>query len=80
MARTKIPLLKNYRFEFKHLLVLLLVIVTFQIIVSYIHKTSLENLLYNTQDWYQLDSAERLANITATSLELLLETTISQHN
>jgi signal transduction histidine kinase len=79
MAPTKIPLLKNYRFEFKHLLVLLLVIVTFQIIVSYIHKTSLENLLYNTQDWYQLDSAERLANITATSLELLLETTISQH-
>jgi hypothetical protein len=56
------------------------VIASFQIIVSYIHKTSLENLLYKTQDWYQLDSAERLANITATSLELLLETTIRQHS
>jgi len=80
MARSWFPLLKNYRFEFKHLFVLLVVIASFQIIVSYIHKTSLENLLYKTQDWYQLDSAERLANITATSLELLLETTIRQHS
>ena len=80
MFRNKFLIFKNYRFEFKHLFVLLMVMVSFQIIVSYIHKTSLEKLLYNTQDWYQLDSAERLANLTATSLELLLETTIGQHS
>jgi len=80
MVENKLPILKNYRFEFKHLFVLLIIIASFQILVSYIHKTSLENLLYNTQDWYQQDSAERLANLTATSLELLLETTIRQHS
>jgi signal transduction histidine kinase len=80
MVKNKFPILRNYRFEFKHLFVLLIVIASFQILVSYIHKTSLENLLYNTQEWYQQDSAERLANLTATSLELLLETTIRQHS
>ncbi|GAB4366172.1 MAG: hypothetical protein Kow0042_05850 [Calditrichia bacterium] len=65
----------QYHFQFKHLLVLLFILVIFQIAVSIVHKISLQNLLVKTQDWYQRDSAERLANLTATSLELLLETT-----
>lgn len=65
----------QYHFQFKHLLVLLFVLVLFQIAVSIVHKISLQNLLVKTQDWYQRDSAERLANLTTTSLELLLETT-----
>ncbi len=67
--------LRQYHFEFKHLLVLVIIIIFFQIIVSVIHKSSLQNLLFKTQDWYQQDSAERLANLSATSLELLMETT-----
>jgi len=65
---------KMYHFEFKHLLVVLVILVFFQILVSFIHKGSIQNLVLNTQDWYQQDSAERLANLSATSLELLLET------
>ncbi|NIW80448.1 MAG: histidine kinase, partial [Calditrichae bacterium] len=65
---------KQYHFEVKHLLVIFAILVFFLILVSFVHKTSLQELLVNTQDWYQQDSAERMANLTATSLELLLET------
>ncbi|MGE5679712.1 MAG: histidine kinase, partial [Bacillota bacterium] len=65
---------KRYRFQFKHLTVLFVILIAFQIILSFVHKASLQNFLVKTQEWYQRDSAERLANITTTSLELLLET------
>jgi hypothetical protein len=54
---------KKYHFEFKHLLVVLVVLVFFQLLVSIVHKSSIQNLLLKTQDWYQQDSAERLANL-----------------
>ena len=65
---------KQYHFELRHLLVVLIVLVFFLISVSIVQKSSLQKLLNKTQDWYQQDSAERLANLSATSLELLLET------
>lgn len=66
--------IKQYHFEWKHLLVLFVILIIFQIVVSYIQKITIQDLLYQTQDWYKQDTAEKLANITATSLELLLET------
>jgi len=66
--------LKGYHFEWKHLLVLFIILIFFQIIISFIHKISLDELQTETQDWYKRDSAEKLAGLTATSLELLLET------
>lgn len=66
--------LNEYHFEWKHLLVLFIVLIFFQFIVSYINKISLQKVLLETQDWYKQDSAEKLANLTTTSLELLLET------
>jgi hypothetical protein len=71
---------RSYPFQVKHISVLFIIIVAFQIIVSILHKTSLEKFLHNTQTWYQQDSAERLANLTATSLELLLETKGQEQN
>jgi hypothetical protein len=71
--KSRVFLLKGYRFEFRHLLVVLISLIFFQILVSIIHKTSLQNLLLKTQDWYQRDEAERMANLSTTSLELLLE-------
>lgn len=53
--------------------VLLIILIAFQIILSIIQKTSLENFLDKTQNWYQRDSAERMANLNTTSLELLVE-------
>jgi len=70
---------KEYHFEFKHLIVILIALIIFQIIISFIYKTSLQDLLIKTQEWYQRDSAETLANLTSTSLELILATTAIQH-
>jgi len=72
--------LKKYRFEIKHLTVLFAVLIFFQVILSIIHKASLHKLLISTQEWYQKDSAEHLANITSTSFELLYETIRSRHD
>jgi hypothetical protein len=66
--------LRKYRFELRHLTILLIVLIIFQLIITALHKISLQNFVVKTQEWYQKDSAERLANLTTTSLELLLET------
>ncbi|MFA3782214.1 sensor histidine kinase [Melioribacteraceae bacterium 4301-Me] len=66
--------LKKYHFELKHLTVLFAGLIVFQLVLSIIHKTSLRNFVENSQEWYQKHSAERLANLTTTTLELLLET------
>lgn len=64
---------RQYHFEFRHLTVLFVILFAFQLIVSFINKASVKNFIGKTQDWYQKDSAEELANMTATSIELLLE-------
>jgi len=66
--------IRNYQFDLKHVTVLFVILLVFQLVVSILHKASVEKFLTRTQDWYQQDSAERLANLTTTSLELLLET------
>lgn len=64
--------ISKYRFEFRHITVLLVVLISFQIILSFIQKSSLSSFLNKTQVWYQRDSAERMANLSTTSLELLV--------
>lgn len=71
--------LTKYRFEFRHLTLLFGILIGFQILISLVQKTSLQNFLLKTQEWYQKDSAERMANLTATSLELLIETSKSNY-
>ncbi|MFO7524480.1 MAG: ATP-binding protein [Ignavibacteriaceae bacterium] len=66
--------LREYHFEFKHLTVLFIIIFAFQLIISLINKASVRSFLQSTQEWYQKDSAEEIANLTTTSLELVLET------
>ena len=64
--------ISKYRFEFRHITVLLVILISFQLILSFIQKSSLQSFLEKTQDWYQQDSAERMANLSTTSLELLV--------
>jgi anti-sigma regulatory factor (Ser/Thr protein kinase) len=68
----------EYHFEFKHLTVLFIILLSFQIIVSFINKSSLTTFLSNTKEWYQKDAVEKLANLTATSLELIMESLDTQ--
>jgi len=64
---------QKYRLEIRHLTVLFVLLLVFQLVIWFVHKTSIQDVLVSTQEWYQQDSAERLANLTTTSLELLLE-------
>ncbi|MHB8854668.1 MAG: ATP-binding protein [Ignavibacteriaceae bacterium] len=72
--------IKKHKFELRHLTVLLAILIAFQVILSFTHKASLQKLLEGTQEWYQKDSAERIANFTSTSFELLYETVKSSSN
>lgn len=66
--------LKKYRFELRHFTVLFVILIAFQGVLSMIHNSTLRTFLFKTQAWYQKDSAEKLGNVTTTSLELLTET------
>ena len=78
--RNYIDKVKKYHFEFKHLTVMFIVLLSFQLIVSLINKSSIASFLDNTQKWYQKDAVEKLANLTTTSLELILESIDTQNN
>jgi len=65
--------IKEYHFEFRHVTVLFIILFSFQLIVSFINKSSIKNFLDTTQDWYQKESAEEIANLTATAIELAVE-------
>ena len=65
--------IKEYHFEFKHVTVLFIILFGFQLIISFINKAAVKSFLNTTQECYQKDSAEEIANLTATSLELVLE-------
>ena len=60
--------IRQYHFQLKHVLVLFIVLITAQLLISLVQKVSLENLLVETQDSYQEDAVERVANLTAISL------------
>lgn len=67
----------THRFGFKHIIFVLLILIATQILISLFQKKSLNDFLFKTQQWYQQDSAERLANLTSTSLELLVDNVYS---
>ena len=63
----------KYRFEIRHITVLAIVLVVFQFIVLFMNQNSLRKVFILSQQWYQQDAAERIANLTATSIEMLFE-------
>jgi anti-sigma regulatory factor (Ser/Thr protein kinase)/predicted HTH domain antitoxin len=54
--------------------VLFIGLIILQLILSFVHKASLRHFADNTQEWFQKNSAERLANLSTTTIELMLET------
>lgn len=65
--------LKKYKLELRHITVLAIILILFQAILTLVQRSSFQELLTETQIWYQRNSAERLANVNSTSLELLIE-------
>ncbi len=64
---------RKYHLEIRHLTILVFVLIAFQFIILYMNQRSLEKVFVRSQQWYQQDAAERIANLTSTALEMLLE-------
>lgn len=67
------PKFKSIHFSWKHLLVIFIILLFFHIFVSQMESNTLKDLLSDTMDWYKQNSAEQIANITAASIEVMLE-------
>lgn len=65
--------ISKYKFEIRHITVFFTVLIIFQIIIALVQKSALDDFLGETHAWYRKYSAERLAIITSTSMELLFE-------
>lgn len=63
----------QYKFEIRHITVFFTVLIIFQIVIALVQKSVLDDFLGETHAWYRKYSAERLAIITSTSMELLFE-------
>jgi hypothetical protein len=66
--------------NFRLILLLIVMIIGAQLVLTYYSNHSFHSFLGNTQDWYKNISVKRIANLTSTSLELLVETQMSQKN
>jgi len=64
---------QKYRLELRHITVLAFILISFQVILTLVQRSSFHELITETQQWYQRNSAERLANSNSTALELLIE-------
>jgi Histidine kinase-, DNA gyrase B-, and HSP90-like ATPase len=65
--------LSRYRFEIRHVVVIVTILILFQVILVFFQKESLGSFLSETQSWFQKYYAERLALVTTTNVELLFE-------
>ena len=65
--------LRRYRFEIRHIIVLVTILIAFQIILGFFQTSLLDNFLNGTKSWFQKYYAERIAIVTSASLELLFQ-------
>ncbi len=65
--------ISRYQFEIRHIIVIFVVLISFQVILIFLQKETLSNFLLDTQSWFQKYYAERLALVTTTNMEMLFE-------
>jgi len=65
--------LTRYQFEIRHIVAMVVVLITFQIILVFFQKENLESFLGETQSWFRKYYAERLALVTTTNVELIFQ-------
>lgn len=61
------------QFAIDHILHLLLFIIVFQVILSFIHQISKRTIIDQTMEIFKIESAERIAHQSAIALELIIE-------
>jgi len=69
---------KIFKFDLRLLLILLFVLIGSQLVLTFYSKNAFHSFMKNTQEWYQNFSVKRIANLTSTSLELLVESQFNQ--
>jgi len=67
---------RRFHFNIRHIILIFVVTFLFLAVSSYVNTLSKNNLFSRTTDIYRKSSIENLADLTATSLELLLEQVI----
>ncbi len=65
--------LEAYHIEIQHIMVLFIIVMIFQMVLSFINNQSTNQLFRQSMNYYRRDSAERIADLTTTALELLIE-------
>jgi len=67
---------RRFHFNIRHIILIFVITFLFLAVSSYVNTLSKNNLFSRTTDIYRKNSIENLADLTATSLELLLEQVI----
>ena len=71
--------IKKIRLTWIHILIIFLVLILFQVFVSRLQQKTLSSSISETMNWSKQNSAEQIGNLTAASLEILVEL-ISKEN
>lgn len=68
---------KSYHFQLYHVIILILIVILSQVMLAYINVRSVDNVVNKSMELYRWDTAERLADLATSSLELLLQPTFN---
>jgi len=66
-------LIKKFHFELYHITILLIAIILSQVVLSYMDIKSIEDVTQKSTDIYKWQSAERIADLTTSTLELITQ-------
>ncbi len=70
--------IREHSFELQHFIILFIILAIFQFALTYLNKFSSHSLISKTMELYKKDSAEKIANLSTTTLELLLENNLNK--
>ncbi len=71
--------IKKIRFSSIHILIIFLVLIVFQVLVSRLQQNTLSSTISETMNWSKQNSAEQIGNLTAASLEIMVELISSEY-
>ncbi|MBN8705913.1 MAG: histidine kinase [Bacteroidetes bacterium] len=63
---------RKYRFEFKHITILFVILIAFQLILSFVHKASLKTFLTDYSEKSEKDYVNQIASQTTSTLNFLI--------
>ncbi len=72
--------IKQFQFGIRHIILIFIITVMFLGVSAYLNNLSKNKLVNNTAEIYRQTSIENLADLTATSVELLLEQLLSRED